>query len=55
MQFVTMAGIIIMKGSVMLKIKIKVNDVLQASKNKNASVHLSPDFNSTELTLIVQF
>ena len=27
------------KGSVMLKIKIKVNDVIQAPKNKNTLMH----------------
>ena len=41
MQFVTLACIIIMKSSVMLKIKIKVNDVIQAPKNKNTSMHVS--------------
>ena len=39
MQFVTLACITIVKDSVMLKIKIKVNDVIQAPKNKNASMH----------------
>ena len=39
-QFVTLACIMIMKGSIMLKIKIKVNDVIQAPKNKNASMHV---------------
>ena len=41
MQFVTLACIIIMKGRVMLKIKIKINDVVQASKNKNTSLYVS--------------
>ena len=41
MQFVILVCIIIMKGSVMLKIKIKVNDVIQAPKNKNTSMHVS--------------
>ena len=41
MQFVTLACIVIMKGSVMLKIKIKVNYVIQAPKNKNTSMHVS--------------
>ena len=41
MQFVTLAGIIIMKDSIMLKIKIKVNDVIQAPKNKNTLMHVS--------------
>ena len=30
-----------MKGSIMLKIKIKVNDVIEAPKNKNTSMHVS--------------
>ena len=38
MQFVTLACIIIMKGSVVLKIKIKVNDFIQMPKNKNTSM-----------------
>ena len=29
-----------LKGSVMLKIKMKVNDVIQAPKNKNTSMHV---------------
>ena len=41
MQFVTLVCIIIMKGSVMLKIKLKVNDIIQAPKNKNTSMHVS--------------
>ena len=41
MQFVTLACIIIMKDSVMLKIKIKVNDVIEAPKNKNTSMYVS--------------
>ena len=32
---------VIMKGSAMLKIEMEVNDVIQASKNKNASVNVS--------------
>ena len=32
---------VIMKGSAMLKIEMEVNDVIQASKNKNVSVHVS--------------
>ena len=32
MQFVILACIIIMKGSIMLRIKIKLNDVIQAPK-----------------------
>lgn len=32
---------VIMKGSTMLKIEMEVNDVIQASKNKNASVRVS--------------
>ena len=31
--------IFIVKGSAMLKIKIKVNDVIQAPKNKSTSMH----------------
>ena len=34
MQFVTLTYTIIMKGCIMLKIKIKVNDAIQAPKNK---------------------
>lgn len=32
---------VIMKGSAMPKIEMEVNDVIQASKNKNSSVHVS--------------
>lgn len=32
---------VIMKGSAMLKIEMEVSDVIQASKNKNASMHVS--------------
>lgn len=32
---------VIMKGSAMLKIEMEVNDVIQASKNENASVRVS--------------
>jgi len=39
MHFVTLTRIIIMKGSIMLTIKI--NDAIQAPKNKNTSMHVS--------------
>ena len=41
MQFVTLVCIIIIKGSIMVKIKIKVNGVIQAPKNKNTVMHVS--------------
>ena len=41
MQCVTLTCIIIMKGSIMLKIKIRVNYAIQAPKNKNTLMYVS--------------
>ena len=41
MQILAFAGIMMVDGIILFKIKIKVDDFMKASKNKNTSVKVS--------------
>ena len=42
MQILALAGIMTMDGIILCKVKIKIDDFMKTSKNKNTSVKVSP-------------